>query len=312
MEKFFGWVAALILGGAVYHSLRADQPGAIGSPSTTVATTSSAANEDPPPSAAATWTTVDLFDIVVDLPGQPTSRSSVETTQAGSMTAHWREAKRGETLHVWTCTLDPVVAPYSWNATAAVDMSAEYAIAGVRGGPDAASVRTTKSERHYVAGMVGREIEIHVTPKVASDPRVTMRAIYLSRTNRVYQITVASAETDPRAESDAAEIIRSVRRGPRSTVGLSPPAPTMIKPPPDGVTPEDLAGIANTMQNESAQVGTITPQPANDPAPVDPVLYGYGAGSNPVPEYHGPVHVNGYVRRDGTYVQPHTRSAPRR
>jgi hypothetical protein len=26
----------------------------------------------------------------------------------------------------------------------------------------------------------------------------------------------------------------------------------------------------------------------------------------------GPVHVNGYYRKNGTYVQPHTRSAPRR
>ena len=26
----------------------------------------------------------------------------------------------------------------------------------------------------------------------------------------------------------------------------------------------------------------------------------------------GPVHVNGYYRKDGTYVRPHTRSAPRR
>lgn len=42
------------------------------------------------------------------------------------------------------------------------------------------------------------------------------------------------------------------------------------------------------------------------------MLYGYGAGSSPVLDYHGPVHVNGYVRKDGTYVQPHTRSAPRR
>lgn len=37
-----------------------------------------------------------------------------------------------------------------------------------------------------------------------------------------------------------------------------------------------------------------------------------GGGFPPVPEYHGPVHVNGYTRKDGTYVQPHTRRAPRR
>lgn len=31
-----------------------------------------------------------------------------------------------------------------------------------------------------------------------------------------------------------------------------------------------------------------------------------------VPDMGKPVHVNGYVRKDGTYVQPHTRAAPRR
>jgi len=32
--------------------------------------------------------------------------------------------------------------------------------------------------------------------------------------------------------------------------------------------------------------------------------------SRPELSYHGPVHVNGYYRKDGTYVRSHTRSAP--
>lgn len=36
------------------------------------------------------------------------------------------------------------------------------------------------------------------------------------------------------------------------------------------------------------------------------------SSSGPSSTYHGPVAVRGYTRRDGTYVAPHTRSAPKK
>lgn len=38
----------------------------------------------------------------------------------------------------------------------------------------------------------------------------------------------------------------------------------------------------------------------------------YGSGSTSSKSTGGTVHVKGYTRKDGTYVRPHTRSAPRR
>ncbi|RZL17069.1 MAG: hypothetical protein EOO89_09790 [Pedobacter sp.] len=38
----------------------------------------------------------------------------------------------------------------------------------------------------------------------------------------------------------------------------------------------------------------------------------YGSGSTTTKSIGGTVHVKGYTRKDGTYVRPHTRSAPRR
>jgi len=48
-------------------------------------------------------------------------------------------------------------------------------------------------------------------------------------------------------------------------------------------------------------------------APKDKALPAKPAGGLPVaaaPANSGPVHVSGYYRKDGTYVQPHTRAAP--
>ncbi len=40
------------------------------------------------------------------------------------------------------------------------------------------------------------------------------------------------------------------------------------------------------------------------------LLVAGSAGASSYPQSSGSVHVDGYVRRDGTYVQPHYRSAP--
>lgn len=314
MEKFLGFVAGAVFVAMCVHALRDEfaptsTAGPIAAPMATPAPTTQA-DEEPP---TATWTTVDLHDIVVDFPGQATARTSLETTQHGSMTANWREVKRGQQLHVWARTLDPLLAPAPWNGTAAVDMAAEFGIAALRKAA-VGTLRVAKNERRYVAGMVGRAIEVHIAPTAPDEPNFTLRSIYLSRTNRIYDVTVASVDRYPDADNDAVAVMRSVRLGPRATVGRQTPtaaAPAMPAPMTDA---ELEAAIARTEALANGSVGTITPQP--QPQVVDPVGYGdgsgYGVGSNPVPAYHGPVHVNGYVRRDGTYVQPHTRSAPRR
>ena len=41
-------------------------------------------------------------------------------------------------------------------------------------------------------------------------------------------------------------------------------------------------------------------------------LYGGGKKTSTSKSSGGPVQVKGYTRKDGTYVKPHTRSAPRR
>jgi hypothetical protein len=51
----------------------------------------------------------------------------------------------------------------------------------------------------------------------------------------------------------------------------------------------------------------------NPPRPAAPSTTYNSRGSSPSPTYTGGrVYVRGYTRKDGTYVQPHTRSAPRR
>jgi hypothetical protein len=59
---------------------------------------------------------------------------------------------------------------------------------------------------------------------------------------------------------------------------------------------------------------TASPQPASQPrAPSRADQESSSASSSsPGAASDGRVHVRGYTRRDGTYVAPHTRSAPRR
>lgn len=53
-----------------------------------------------------------------------------------------------------------------------------------------------------------------------------------------------------------------------------------------------------------APAGTWTPPPVADPPPAFGTPY--------TPDMGKPVYVNGYTKSNGTYVQPHTRSAPHR
>ena len=39
-------------------------------------------------------------------------------------------------------------------------------------------------------------------------------------------------------------------------------------------------------------------------------LMGFAANASPYQQHSDDVHVNGYSRNDGTYVQPHYRNAP--
>jgi hypothetical protein len=39
-------------------------------------------------------------------------------------------------------------------------------------------------------------------------------------------------------------------------------------------------------------------------------LFGFAANASPYAQHADDVHVNGYTRDNGTYVQPHYRSAP--
>lgn len=63
-----------------------------------------------------------------------------------------------------------------------------------------------------------------------------------------------------------------------------------------------LRALADMAQNPSA---FSSPQPA-------PASQTYGSDDGYVPSMDKSVHVHGYTKANGTYVQPHTRSAPHR
>lgn len=69
-------------------------------------------------------------------------------------------------------------------------------------------------------------------------------------------------------------------------------------------------------QKSPAPVATIEARRQEDAdAVAPPPTASYGSGWTPSAPRHTPgsdVHVDGYYRKDGTYVRPHTRSAPRR
>ncbi|HYH65378.1 MAG TPA: hypothetical protein VD866_11840 [Urbifossiella sp.] len=65
---------------------------------------------------------------------------------------------------------------------------------------------------------------------------------------------------------------------------------------------ESLAAVAKKARDAVAGADTYEPLPPADDRPVATI--GHASG--------GSVHVKGYYRKDGSYVPPHTRSAPRR
>jgi hypothetical protein len=76
---------------------------------------------------------------------------------------------------------------------------------------------------------------------------------------------------------------------------------------PDYRSPQDVQSIPATQSKQASSNGlsydTVIPRPT--------VKGYYEPKVVPYPEGK-PVHVNGYYRKDGTYVQPHFRSLPRR
>jgi hypothetical protein len=67
---------------------------------------------------------------------------------------------------------------------------------------------------------------------------------------------------------------------------------------------ESLEAEAKRAREAVASADTYEPPPPANDHPVAAVGHSNGGG--------GAVHVKGYHRKDGTYVPPHTRSAPRR
>ncbi|NOU33844.1 MAG: hypothetical protein HOO96_38615 [Polyangiaceae bacterium] len=111
-----------------------------------------------------------------------------------------------------------------------------------------------------------------------------------------------SSETSLAAPAQQAEPEPVPREIPRR-----PPASPVAPPRPQIVIRSTVVtnpGVGNPSPG-APPVYQVAPQAAAAPPPV----YYYGPTGTPAPlNMGGPVHVNGYVRKDGTYVRPHTRS----
>ena len=237
------------------------------------------------------WSKLNLHDLALDLPGKPGAATTVETdpNDGEVTTRHDFRLDRGD-LFV-KATYVEFTGDVA-NAAVAAVKSAELVLAQAR--EHGGTVAIVFNRGRVLGGTPGREVFARVS---AADGPYQLRFAYAYRGPIVYEV-VATSLADTDGEDDAARILTSPR-----AVGAPDPiaAPVAIRraapPPPPAGQP---------MRTDPVAAGAGGPQFYYSPPSYN------GAGAPPAPIYHGPIHVNGYTRKDGTYVQPHTRRAPRR
>lgn len=282
----------------------------------------SSSTSTPAPTAApsTSWTEVDLGDVEISMPGFPESQTGTESIGASTATFHANTIKRdGNMFNARALTLHPLVGS-TCNTTGAVDGAATGAIGALRNVDGVGSIVVVKNDRTSLPGMPGREVEVRVTPARSSERPFTVRAAYFGRGCRVYDAMAATA--DATSDADARQMIGSMRVKSLPTGATTPtatPRPATTRPS----SPEEdeaqriiSAGAAPAMYADPS----LYPPPAAG-APTmyaDPSMYAPPAGAQnwgaapPAPNMGKPVYVHGYTKGNGTYVQPHTRAAPRR
>jgi hypothetical protein len=234
------------------------------------------------------WSKLNLRDLALDMPGKPAQATTVETDpDDGEVTTRHDFRLERDDLFIKATYVE--FTGNVANAALAADKSAEVVLAKAR--EQGGMVAIVFNRRRVIGGTPGREVFARVS---AADGPYQLRLAYVYRGPIVYEIVTTSlADTD--GEEDAARLLASLR-----TINA-----------PDPIAP-------------SIAIRRAPPQAARQPIATGPVAAGadspqfyysspsYGGAAPAVPEYHGPVHVTGYTRKDGTYVQPYTRRAPRR
>lgn len=260
-----------------------------------------AATAEPKAVAPAVWTDVDLYDLALRMPSSPVLSESMEVVAGTSAKVRKYKSKRSENAIVEAHVID-YSALGGCNTVGAVDGAAKGAIDGLRGTEGVRDVEVTTDERRFLGGMPGRFTEVRPVATRSGGPHLAIRSAFFGKGCRIYAIMALSADV---ASVDEAKIVLASIH---ATARATPPAGARaaVVPPPSWASHDGTEAVTpyNTIYKQMA------PQPTGLPATWEtepPVDYG-----SPVPVEHGPVHVRGYTRGDGTYVQPHTRSAPHR
>jgi hypothetical protein len=136
------------------------------------------------------------------------------------------------------------------------------------------SIAVKGSTRRVVAAMAGRDLLAALTSLEGGAGTYNYRIATFFADGLIYEFTAISL-VESQSDQQAAHAFASIR-----PAGAPPPR-----------SPPTVPNVAT---------------PSTSPAPA------YGSLPSSDSHDHGPVHVRGYFRKDGTYVQPYTRRAPRR
>jgi len=151
-------------------------------------------------------------------------------------------------------------------------------------------VTVVSSKRRIIAGVPGRDIYASVSANDAGDDPYLLRAAYFYQGPYVYEVVAMSAP-DSDGDEDAVRAFATIRAA---------SAPDLVAPR------VAVQRLAPSLVGQPIAASAVAQPWVSSSQP------GYYGNRAPVPEYHGPVNVHGYFRKNGSYVQPHTRTAPHR
>jgi len=148
----------------------------------------------------------------------------------------------------------------------------------------------------------------------------TVYSFHLSRDFNRYELAaqkrglglwnVASDSDSEESTDTASQSTSTTYRAPTTAIAPPLPEPTVLAVPSRTYTPSSAESYSTSQQQESSVPYYVPPRTVYQPPVAENGSY-YGEISEGTGRPKT-VHVEGYTRRDGTYVREHYRSAPRR